>query len=89
MSNKEVIKRFVEGLSGKSFNGNLFISLDGQRLINYNTCIAQRVGYGKYVFNRTKYSTSTSKIQSYVAYYLKTEKYKEVTDVPINSMYLA
>lgn len=86
MSNQEVINRFKNGQSGKSSNGNLWISYDNNRLMNYATCIAQRLSDGSYVVNSTKYSVSTSKIQSMVRRTL--HNYKEVTDVRIYTTYL-
>jgi hypothetical protein len=86
MSNQEVINRFKNGQSGKSSNGNLWVSADGTRLFNYYTCIAQRLSDGSYVVNSTKYSVSTSKIQSMVRTTL--HNYVEVTDVRIGTSYL-
>lgn len=86
MSNQEVINRFKNGQSGKSSNGNLWISYDGDRLFNYSTCIAQRLENGSFVVNSTKYSPTTSKIQNYVRCTLKT--YKEVTNRPLGCGWL-
>ena len=81
MSNQEVINCFKNGQNGKSSNGNLWISADGNRLYNYYTCIAQRLANGRFVVNSTKYSPTTSKIQTYVRNTLK--KYREVTNMPM------
>jgi len=86
MSNQEVINKFVYGKSAKSSNGNLWVSCDKSRLMNYATCIAQRLSDGTFIVNGTKYSTSTSKIQSMVRRTLR--NYKEVTDVRIHTAYL-
>ena len=86
MSNENVIKAFMKGESAKSSNGNLYVSWDGKRLINYSTCIAQKLSNGRYIVNSTKYSMSTSKIQCYVRYHIG--KYREVFNVPINTLYL-
>jgi len=60
LSNSNVINAFVMGRSAK--NRNLYT--DGTKLVNYYTTIAQRIG-NKMVFNATKYSVSTSKIQTW------------------------
>ena len=59
MTNFEVIKRFCEHKKGKNEN----LKTDGSKLINYTTCIAEWRN-GVLYFNETKYSVSTSKIQS-------------------------
>jgi hypothetical protein len=82
MSNKEVIKSFIQGKSTKSSNGNLWVSCDGKRLFNYYTCIAQRTENG-YVLNSTKYSNTTSRIQYYLRNMLP--KYTEVTNIKIGA----
>lgn len=89
MSNVEVIKNFIKGVECKSSNGNLYVTKwDGSvRLINYSTCIAQKVGK-KIVYNGTKYSPTTSKIQCYVRRELNGIAYKEVTGVPCGSIRL-
>lgn len=86
MTNQQVINNFKCGKSGKSSNGNLYVSWDGNRLINYNTCIAQRLSDGTFVVNSTKYSPTTSKIQTYVRSTLRT--YKEVFGKPRCTLYL-
>lgn len=69
--NIDVIKAFVNGES-KPHTKNLKII--GDTLVNYNTCLVQRIpqANGGFVFlnNTTKYSVSTSKIQSYIRSYL-------------------
>ena len=82
MTNKQVIKAFLNGETLATKN----LHTDGTRLINYTTCIAQKRPDGSIVVNSTKYSTITSKIQFNVRY-LAT-MYEEVTDVPINTLYL-
>lgn len=64
LSNNEVIERFANCKSGSNRN----LKSDGNKLINYNTCIAQWVD-GEIILNETKYSLSTSKIQSKCRYY--------------------
>lgn len=61
LSNSNVINAFVMGRSAK--NRNLYT--DGKVLINYSTAIAQRLSNGNVVYNATKYSITTSKIQSW------------------------
>lgn len=61
MKNVDVIKNFVNG-STKGKTANLYI--EGDKLFNYNTCIAQRVDNNNMIVNMTKYSTSTSTIQN-------------------------
>lgn len=61
LSNSKVIAAFAQGRSAK--NRNLYT--DGKVLINYSTAIAQRLSNGNVVYNATKYSITTSKIQSW------------------------
>jgi hypothetical protein len=62
MTNDKVIERFLNGATyGASHTKNLYI--EGNRLVNYYTTIAERVSDGV-VVNVTKYSVTTSKIQS-------------------------
>jgi hypothetical protein len=68
MTNQQLIARFVDGFAdGKdqSHTGNLWVSPNGDKLVNYATCLIQVVN-GVIIFNETKYSASTSKIQSYI-----------------------
>ena len=87
MTNQQVINAFVSGKSGKSSNGNLYVSCDKTRLFNYGTCIAQRLSDGTFVVNSTKYSVTTSKIQTYVRYTIG--NYTEVFGKPRGTSYLA
>ena len=86
MSNQEVINKFMNGKSAKSSNGNLWTSSDNNRLMNYATCIAQRLSDGTFIVNSTKYSVTTSQIQTKVRRTLR--NYKEVTDIRIHTAYL-
>jgi hypothetical protein len=66
MKNSEVIEKFVKGIH-KGSAGNLHIEVRAGRtaLINYNTCIAERLDdSGEFYVNRTKYSKSTTVIQN-------------------------
>ena len=82
MSNKEVIKSFMEGKVAKSSNGNLWVSWDGKRLFNYTTCICQKYANG-YVLNTTRYSNTTSRIQYYLRNMLP--RYTEVNNIKYNA----
>ena len=81
MNIQSVINAFANNKVGCSSNGNLYSTSD--KLINYNTCIAQRLQNGTIVVNSTKYSTSTSKLPNRIRYTIG--KYKEVVNVPINT----
>jgi hypothetical protein len=87
MRNIEVIKQFLNKSSGNSDTGNLIS--DGIKLFSYNTCIAEWTD-DFVLFNVTKYSRSTSRIQSMILRELKTLIYKSVfiDNVPINTKYL-
>ena len=84
MNNNQVINAFVCGKCGRSSNGNL--RSVGDKLFNYYTCIAQRTAKG-IIFNGTKYSVSTSKIQTWTlhALILNGFKCREVTNVPMGA----
>ena len=82
MTNQEVINAFALGQTGRSSTGNLYST--GDRLVNYVTCIAQRLQDGSIVVNSTKYSPTTSKLQTYTRWTIKI--YKEVVNVPINTL---
>lgn len=87
MRNIEVIKQFLNKSSGNSDTKNLIS--DGVRLFNYNTCIAEWTD-DFVLFNVTKYSRSTSRIQSMILGELKKLIYKSVSidNVPINTQRL-
>lgn len=62
--NNDFIEYFVRGGREQKNCNNLHIR--GDKLLNYNTVIAQ-VGEDGYLYiNMTKYSTSTSRIQNYL-----------------------
>lgn len=68
MTNKEVISNYYRGnIQPKieSHTGNLYITHSGRKLMNYNTCLSQRVGH-TIIINVTKYSVTTSKIQTWI-----------------------
>lgn len=62
MTQEQIVKEFIngatEGVSGGS--GNLIIQ--GDKLIHYSTIIAERYGE-KFIFNITRYSLVTGRIQ--------------------------
>lgn len=65
MRNRDLVERFFDGYtSGRG--SNLYI--DGDKLVEYSTTLAQRVP-GGYVLNLGKYSRTTSKIQTWIKYY--------------------
>lgn len=86
MKNIEVIKQFLNKSSGNSDTGNLIS--DGVKLINYNTCIAEWID-SLLLVNVTKYSKSTSRIQSMLIHELKSrDALLAIDNVPINTKYL-
>lgn len=71
LTNQSVVEVYFNGgYAGKtieSHSGNLWISDDRTRLMNYATCLVERnAELGKMIVNRTSYSNSTSKIQGYI-----------------------
>lgn len=82
MTNAECIQNFVNGEYGKSFS---LLSL-GDRLLSYNTTIAQRIG-GVVVVNATRYSVTTSKAQNRLRYEIskRQARVREIENVPINT----
>ncbi len=84
MKNQSVINAFALGKKGRSSNGNLYT--DGTRLMNYSTCLAQRLSNGTILFNATKYSVSTSKIQTWTkGAFNWYRNVVEVTNVPLGT----
>ena len=76
MTNEQVITQFLKGQLGHS----LHLYTEGSILINYNTRIAY-VENNKLYLNKTKYSRTTSKIQSQLRrlapmYYKNIEEYE-------------
>lgn len=65
--NNDLVELFVKSASQaagqESHTGNLWVSHDGSRLMNYATCLVER-HEGQFLVNETKYSVTTSKIQS-------------------------
>jgi len=83
MSNKSVINAFLCGNSASSSNRNLR-TYEG-KLVSYYTVIAQRLSDGTILLNKTKYSVSTSKIQSWLYASVVGKKTKDVTNVPLGT----
>jgi hypothetical protein len=88
MNNQSVINAFLCGKSAKSSNGNL--RTDGNKLVSYYTAIAVRMG-DTIVLNRTKYSVSTSKIQTWLLNSVVKGGFphREVYNVPLGAQNLA
>jgi hypothetical protein len=83
MRNIEVIKQFLNKSSGNSDNGNVIST--GDRLINYNTCLAEW-NNDSIMINVTKYSSSTSRIQNMlISTFRIGHKVVQIENVPINT----
>lgn len=78
MTNQEVIGKFVN-FAESAATAN--VRSTGDKLFNYETCIAQR-HEGKIIVNVTRYSMTTSKMQNYVRRELSDYYVIEVTGVP-------
>ena len=77
MRNKEVISKFVNFAESAATTN---VRSTGDKLFNYNTCIAQR-HEGKIIVNVTRYSVTTSKMQYYLRRELSGYDVTEVTGV--------
>lgn len=66
MRNNDLISKFVNG-GTRGTGSNMYI--DNDKLIEWNTCLAQRVN-GGYILNLTKYSRTTSRWQNDIKYYV-------------------
>ena len=78
MKNQEVISKFVNFAESAA---TVNVRSTGDKLFNYETCIAQRHG-GKIIVNVTRYSVTTSKMQNYLRCELSGYDVTEVTGVP-------
>lgn len=76
MKNSELIYSFVAGTARDGQHTNS-VSVNGNRLYSYATCIAERTDSG-IVVNETKYSVTTSKHQSYL--YGALRRYNETAE---------
>lgn len=65
MKNESVIVHFVERTYVDATNHSDSLRKEGNKLMNYGTCIAQFVAGVLYI-NETKYSSTTSKLQNMV-----------------------
>lgn len=80
MTTQEIVNEFTNGATeGVASGGRL--TIQGDKLVNYSTVIAQRLDDGSYVINVTKYSPTTSKHQNRLKYALC--RYDEVDDMPV------
>lgn len=62
MTNHKVIDAFIKGaIKGKSSN----LTIKGDCLLSYSTCICQRVS-NSFLVNTTKYSVTTTKAVNYL-----------------------
>ena len=78
MRNQEVISKFVN-FAESAATAN--VRSTGDKLFNYETCIAQR-HEGKIIVNVTRYSMTTSKLQNNLRCELSGYDVTEVTGVP-------
>lgn len=62
MRNNDLIERFIQGET-KAKGSNL--KIEGNKLINYTTCIAYRIGRTIYL-DSNQYSSTTSRHQNYI-----------------------
>ena len=83
MRNKDVVEGFLRG----EVCNTLHLFSTGDRLLSYNTCIAEMVGETLYI-NRTKYSVTTSIHLGLLLRRLGSRKVEIVTDVKVNTRYL-
>ena len=84
MKNKDVIEMF---LSKKPAKGSNLYS-DGQKLINYNTTLAQWHDNYHLIVNNTRYSVSTSKNQNWLKSAITSKRgivVKDVYSIPIDT----
>ena len=78
MGNQEVISKFVH-FAESAATAN--VRSIGDKLFNYETCIAQR-HEGKIIVNVTRYSVTSSKIQNYLCGEMANKDVIEVANVP-------
>jgi hypothetical protein len=86
MKNIDVIKAFRNGhIKGQTKN----LRIEGNRLMSYNTCIAEREvlsTHTEYTLNVTKYSQSTSRIQdAMLREFYDVIDVTELTGIPMGS----
>lgn len=84
MKNSQILENFFYGYNSKyRKNKSGSIRIDGNKLFNYNTCIAECVDGICYI-NLTKYSSTTSRIQYLIKQYI-TINTRICKDVPRDS----
>lgn len=81
MKNQDVIKAFVNHSESAH---TLNVRSMGDKLFNYDTCLAQRYN-GGIILNVTRYSVSTSKVQLYLKHELEGYQVTEVSGVPMGA----
>ena len=81
MRNQEVISKFVH-FAESAATAN--VRSIGDKLFNYETCIAQR-HEGKVIVNVTRYSVTTSRIQNYLRGEMANKDVIEVANVPLGT----
>lgn len=87
MRNVDVIEKFLNR-EAKGKVTNLRIESQGRKLVNYNTVLAQWNEDGSLTVNNTKYSSSTSRIQTQIKHLVNQKgiEYKEITKIPFNTL---
>ena len=83
MRNKDVVEGFLRG----EVCNTLHLFSTGDRLLSYDTCIAEMVGETLYI-NKTRYSVTTSIHLGLLLRRLDSKKIKIVTNIGINTRYL-
>lgn len=84
MKNKDVIELFLQK---KEASGSNLYS-DGQKLINYNTTLAQWHDNYHLIVNNTRYSVSTSRNQNWLKSAITSKRgivVKDVYSIPIDT----
>ena len=81
MRKQEVISKFAH-FAESAATAN--VRSIGDKLFNYETCIAQR-HEGKVIVNVTRYSVTTSKIQNYLRGEMANKDVIEVANVPLGT----
>ena len=82
MRNEDVIKNYFNFNQAKSSNNNLWTRYNYNNeweLVNYSTPLV-RYSNGVYYINTKKYSTTTSKIQTYINRYIENNFTSEIVE---------
>jgi len=80
LSNEVVVNSFFYGNTARNTN----VTVTSSKIINYYTTLLHRVN-GRLIFNETKYSASTSRIQGLIRRRLVGKDYVSVTNVPMGT----